>query len=56
MLPSLFACESLEVKGDWLFDVDITVKGKVQFENTTGSQMKISSLGKVFFEDESIKK
>lgn len=55
-LPSLYACESLEVKGDWLFDLDITIKGRVVFENTTSSQIKVSSLGKILFDNESIKK
>jgi UTP--glucose-1-phosphate uridylyltransferase len=53
-LPSLYACESLDVKGDWLFDIDISIKGKVVFENTSSEQKKISSLGKIQFENESI--
>ncbi|WCL47698.1 UTP--glucose-1-phosphate uridylyltransferase [Leptospira sp. GIMC2001] len=53
-VPSLFACESLLVKGDWLFDIEIQLKGKVTFENSSNVQIKISSLGKLNFENETI--
>jgi UTP--glucose-1-phosphate uridylyltransferase len=52
--PSLVACVSLAVVGDWLFDLDISIKGNVRFINRSKEQKKISSLGKIQFENETI--
>lgn len=54
LTPSLYACELLEVKGDWLFDIDVSFKGRVQLVNRSKDQKKISSLGKVEFNNETI--
>ncbi|MCC5815989.1 MAG: UTP--glucose-1-phosphate uridylyltransferase [Leptospira sp.] len=56
LTPSLFACESLEVKGEWIFDLEVSFKGKVVLENHSGSPIKISSLDKIVFENETISK
>ncbi|MCW7482969.1 UTP--glucose-1-phosphate uridylyltransferase [Leptospira kanakyensis] len=50
--PSLLYCEELVVVGEVLFDVPITIKGKVKFENQSGGLKKISSLGRTEFENE----
>lgn len=53
--PSLKFSESLIVKGEVEFDVEINLIGKVSFINETESLQKISSLGKTNFENEEIK-
>ncbi|TGK54477.1 UTP--glucose-1-phosphate uridylyltransferase [Leptospira kanakyensis] len=52
--PSLLYCEELVVVGEVLFDVPITIKGKVKFENQSGGLKKISSLGRTGFENETV--
>ncbi|XDD44669.1 UTP--glucose-1-phosphate uridylyltransferase [Leptospira sp. WS60.C2] len=51
-LPSLLFCEELVVEGEVLFDIPVTIKGKVQFKNTSGSRKKISSLSQTEFENQ----
>lgn len=52
--PALLECERLDVKGDWVFDLEVAFKGKVTLENTSHQARKISSLGKLVFSDETI--
>lgn len=51
-LPSLLYCEELVVEGEVLFDVPVSIKGKVKFQNQSGSLKKISSLAKTEFENQ----
>lgn len=53
-LPSLLYCEELVVEGEVLFDVPVTIKGKVKFQNTSGTLKKLSSLNKTDFENQTI--
>lgn len=53
-LPSLVECEELVVEGEILFDVPVKIKGKVKFQNVSGSLQKISSLSKTEFENQII--
>lgn len=53
-LPSLLYCEELAVEGEVLFDVPVTIKGKVKFLNTSGTLKKLSSLNKTDFENQTI--
>ncbi len=53
--PSLKFSESLTVKGEVEFDVEINLVGKVGFINETGKLQKISSLNKTNFENEEVK-
>ncbi|MCW7492410.1 UTP--glucose-1-phosphate uridylyltransferase [Leptospira sp. 2 VSF19] len=52
--PSLVYCEELKVTGEILFDIPISVKGKVRFQNLSGGMKAISSLGKKTFENETV--
>jgi UTP--glucose-1-phosphate uridylyltransferase len=54
ILPSLLECTEMEVVGDWLFDLEISIKGKVKFINRGDSQKKISELGKISFGNEEV--
>jgi UTP--glucose-1-phosphate uridylyltransferase len=53
-LPSLLYCEELVVEGEVLFDVPVAIKGKVKFQNTSGTLKKLSSLNKTDFENQTI--
>ncbi|MCW7505966.1 MULTISPECIES: UTP--glucose-1-phosphate uridylyltransferase [Leptospira] len=53
-LPSLVECEELIVEGEILFDIPVKIKGKVKFQNVSGSLQKISSLSKAEFENQII--
>ena len=53
-LPSLLYCEELVVEGEVLFDVPVTIKGKVKFLNTSGTLKKLSSLANSDFENQTI--
>ncbi|PJZ43884.1 UTP--glucose-1-phosphate uridylyltransferase [Leptospira brenneri] len=52
--PSLLFCEELVVAGEVLFDVPITIKGKVKVQNLSGALKTISSLGRKELENETI--
>lgn len=52
--PSLLYCEELVVSGEILFDLPITLKGKVKFQNISGGLKTISSLNRKEFENETI--
>lgn len=52
--PSLVSMESLDVEGEWIFDLDVSIRGKVKFQNQSGKPVKISSVGKIVFENETV--
>lgn len=54
VLPSLLYCEELVVEGEILFDVPVSIRGKVKFQNQSGSMKKISSLSKTEFENQTV--
>lgn len=53
-LPSLKLCEELTVEGKFVFDIPVSIKGKVTFKNSGSEPVLLSSFGKGEFEDEEL--
>ncbi len=55
VIPSLESCESLEVKGNWIFDSLVVLEGNCAFLNSSDSPAQISKLGKSRFSHETVR-
>ncbi|MBW2633143.1 MAG: UTP--glucose-1-phosphate uridylyltransferase, partial [Deltaproteobacteria bacterium] len=49
-IPSLVTCKSLEIKGDFFFEENVQIRGRVVMQNRTGEPVVIKQ-GSVIEED-----
>lgn len=54
VVPSLQEAVEFKVTGKILFDVKVTIQGRVSFTNKSSETFKISQLGKTVFQNESV--